>query len=691
MYFKLALGNVRKSIRDYGIYFLTLVFGVCIFYAFGSFTQQGSVLALDDMQSNVIELLSTLINGVSIFIAVILGFLIVYASRYLIKRRKKEFGTYLCLGMASSKVSRIIVYETLIVGLGALVVGLGAGFLLSQLLLYITASLFVVEMNMFVFVYSAQALINTLICFGIIFLIALVFNVFSVSRYRLIDLIYADRKNESMKLRSIPLSIILFIISLVFIVVAYVLLLDNGMQQFDTQFAFATALVCVGTCLLFYSVAGFLLRAVQSRKKLYFHGLNMFTMRQLNAKINTAFVSITLVCMTLFLAITSTCGGFSLCSAFTQNLEATSVYDASFSAYYEKNTSSNEAEDRWLENAKAYNYDMKTPLKHDIANWDELVASSAQIDFYASETSFQYIFDHSSASGQKARTLSDPANTYLDLVPLSQYNALREMNGLDALDLAENEYILWCDAEDMQKTYRSFLEGQNVLSFSGKTLRPADHELETLLASTSTFAMQMGSIVVPDALISQKSTPIYALLNVMYQGDREDFDPLITAALTSAYGENFEGANQPFSFYITALEIHSQSSGMSLIIAYLAIYIGFVLLIACAAILALQQLSEAADNASRYQLLAKLGTDKKMINKALFTQVGIYFLFPLVVALAHSLVALSVVVNIASRMGHFDIAGPLGATVILFVAIYGGYFLLTYFASKTMIHSASKK
>lgn len=695
MYFKLALGNVRKSIRDYGIYFLTLVFGVCVFYAFNSITQQRAVLDMSESQYQMIELLSYIISGVSVFIAVILGFLIVYASRYLIRRRKKEFGTYLLFGMSPGKVSRIIVYETLSVGLISLVVGLVAGVLLSQVLLYVTAALFAITMDMFVFAFSWEALVQTVVYFGVIFVIALLFNAVTVSRYKLIDLINADRKNEGFKLRSIPLSVVLFLTSLVLIGIAYALLLENGLREFDEIFFVSTILVCIGTLLFFYSLAGFLLRAVQANRKLYLRGLNMFTLRQLNAKINTAFASIALVCMALFLAITASCGGFAMCTAFTQNLEASTLYDATLRAFYGELEPSAEEGIPWIAEARADDFDMEAVLRRDISSWDELVGSSTQVDMFDSGVSLQYIYDHSDAAVNNSLLTENAEDNTLTLTSLSDLNGQRRLIGLEPLTLQDDEYLIWCDFDAMKDVYRSVLDRQEELVVLGSALRPANQELQTTLTETTSLAMNGGTIVVSDALIDRDQLPYYSVLNVMYSGEREEMEPLFLAALEETYpalaDNTVHSMDWPFTMVVTALEMYEQSVGISVVIAYLAIYIGFVLLITCAAILALQQLSESADNVTRYSLLKKLGIDSTMMNKALLAQTGIYFIFPLVLALCHTFVALTVVADVVSIYGHLDITGPLMLTLGLFALVYGGYFLLTYSASRTMINSSRRQ
>lgn len=689
MYFKLALGNVRKSIRDYGIYFLTLVFGVCVFYAFNSIMEHESLLQVNSSQGELLELLSILIGWVSVFIAIVLGFLVVYASRYLIRRRKKEFGIYLTLGMPTIKVSKVIVYETLFVGLISLVVGILVGIALSQALLFVTAAMFEVTMDMFTFVFSEGALIKTLLYFGVIFVIALVFNVFSISRYRLIDLIHAERKNEGIKLRNLALSVILFLVSLALIGTAYWLLIDNGLREFNMQFALSTALVCAGTLLLFFSLAGFLLRAVRLNKGIYFRGINMFTLRQLNSKINTTFLSISLVCMALFLAITATCGGFALASSFNKSMQMATPYDATIRASY------TEDDIHWKEAASADNYDMVTTLKRDIPHWDDLVAGSAQTTIYPSDVTPQDLLDVTDVEMNNSLFTNDVGSQVLFLTTLSDLNNQLKLMGQDPLTLAEDEFLFWCDFDAMKEVYTAFAEQNDALEVYGTTLRPAENALEELISETSGMPMNTGTIVVPDSVVADLPETIHPYsytLNVMYNGDRFEIEPLFTGALAEAYHDDdgYLTHGWPFLFELTAVEMYEQNTGLTAMITYLAIYIGFVLLIACAAILALQQLSEAADNVTRYSLLKKIGVEQKMINRALFVQIGIYFLFPLVVALCHACVALSVFSDVVFVIGGGNLAGSLVITVALFVVIYGGYFLLTYFSSRTMINQKIK-
>lgn len=334
---RLALGNVRKSLADFGIYFLTVMLGVAVFYAFNSMTAQQGVLAFSETQSKMFDLLGMVIGGVSVFIAFVLVFLVVYANSFLIKRRKREFGVYLALGMSTGDVVKIVALESLIAGAASLAAGLVVGIGLSQLLLQLTSALFqadVAEAGGFAFVFSADALAKTVIVFAAIFLTAALLNARTVARAKLIDLLHAQRKNEEMRLTSLPLSLALFAASLVLIGVSYKLLIDNGLMEPSPEFAAATLLVCAGTVLFFYALSGFLLKLVQLIKPLYLRGLNMFALRQLNAKVNTAFASLSVVCLVLFLAITSVCGGIGIRNAIDGSLDKSTGYSASVSTSF---------------------------------------------------------------------------------------------------------------------------------------------------------------------------------------------------------------------------------------------------------------------------------------------------------------------------------------------------------------------
>lgn len=221
MFCKLAFQNVRKSLRDYAVYFMTLTLGVCIFYVFNSVESQQAMLDLNASQSETMLVIVQLINMTSVFVSFILAFLILYANKFMIRRRKKELGIYMTLGMPKGKISAVLLLETLIIGAFSLFAGLLIGVLLSQGLAVVTASMFAVQIKQFRMVFSMDACLKSLLYFGIIFLVVMLFNSFSISRRKLIDLLNAERKNEELKIKKLWLSVLLFLVSVGVLAVAY--------------------------------------------------------------------------------------------------------------------------------------------------------------------------------------------------------------------------------------------------------------------------------------------------------------------------------------------------------------------------------------------------------------------------------------------------------------------------------------
>lgn len=696
MYAKIALGNVRKSFRDFSVFFLTLAFGVCVFYAFGSITDQAAVLNMAEDQRRVVQALTDILSGLSVFVVIILGFLVVYANRFLIRRRKREFGVYLTLGMDIRHVSWIIVIETLAVGVVALGVGLLLGVALSQVMMYVTAGLFEATISGFVFAFSPSAALSTVGCFAGIFLVTLVFNVSTVSRYKLIDLINADKVSEKVRLRSLPMSVALFVVSVALIGVAYQTLFEHGMMEEGPYFALATGLVTVGTLLFFFSISGFLLRALQASPRAYLSGLNMFVMRQLNSRINTAWLSISLVCAMLFIAICGVCTGFSVATGMNESLAAGTRYDMSLVSY----PTGMLGEQRSDGPAAADDYDAIARLRADIPEFDELFSAAVQVNQYQLDASGRPLVEPTLSelvdttdftSNATVQTLvQGQTDQSLTLVPVSEYNALAEMAGEKTLELGPDECALWNDMTSINDFWAAITEQHPEVTACGRTLHFVDDPVVSLLYSdTAASGTVSGALVVPDDVVPEGLGPSMTVVDLMYNGGREQTEDAASAAINKAYGDLIgQGSTLdawPVWNLVTAQGLLDQSSGTTVSVTYLAIYIGVTLLVCCATVLALQQLSEAADNVGRYRVLAELGAERRMIDRALLAQIGVYFLFPLVVAVAHAAVALSVVNDIVALLTGYQIGTALVGTVCFVVVLYGGYFLVTYLTSRSMI------
>lgn len=678
MFSKLAWKNAAKSFRDYAVYFLTVMFGVCLFYVFNSIDSQTAMLKLSDSQQSMVKVLLSTMDYLSVFIAVVLGFLVVYANGFLMKRRKKELGVYLTLGMPKGKISVIVVSETFFIGLISLAAGIVLGVFASQWMSVVTARLFEADMTGFQFAFSRSACVKTLICFAVIFLIVMLFNTISVSRLHLVDLLGAGKKNETLRFGGrLWVSVAAFVLSAGCLATAYTLVLKNGLAG-GPPFTASLLLGCAGTLLFFFSLSGFLLRIVQSNKRLYFKNLNMFVLRQFNSKINTNFISVSVVCLMLFLTISALSAGIGVADALSKVLKETTPYDISFRYVFH------------TDDAKKQIRDLARHMTDDGIDLDRYAAGYAQLNVYQLTDRNGNFADISLLMPKKAYaelSAGGSGGKYpLSVVSLSDYNNAMKLQGKPVLELGGESYALSCDLEDFLPAYRDFLKSGGKFSFDGKELASAGTEVLSTSWKNAGGRYDAGTLIVPDSFLESFGlSPESEVLNVRYREGADE--AALLKQLQSVYNADAmdkETVFRPYDSYDSKTGLYERAAGDKALTSYMTLYLGLVFLIAAAAVLALQQLSEAADNTVRYALLRKLGAEEKMTEHALLTQIGLYFLLPLSLAVVHSVVALRVVTN-ALNIGGFDIRGSVLAAALVILAVYGGYFLATYFSARAMI------
>lgn len=730
MYFKLSVRNIRRSVRDYAIYFVTLVFGVAVFYAFNSIGSQQILFDIEESSSaSMFELTQDLLSMSSVFIALVLGFLIVYANRFLIRRRKHEFGIYLTLGMSPAEISRIVLYETVLVGLVSLAVGLICGIVVSQALSFVTAALFNITMSHYQFVFSPTALFVTLGCFVAIYAVVALFNLLTVRRYKLIDLLSAASKNEKMSVRNPWVCLVAFIIAIGIIAAAYWQLNENGLVYVDDQFFLATVLMLIGTLILFWSLAGFVIAVLTRLRGVYLRGLVAFTVRQIASKVNTAFASLWVICIMLFFSITTFSTGMGLIEVFCGNIEEASPYDASLRAdvYYAEATDivhpdSTDPSERTqamqaeypdiYADGEAYGWNMEAKLRDIMSTWDDFVARAVQIDTWETPgVTYAPLIDAAESQGYDTSSstvlnFDTVRATNLKVVSLSQINAALEMLGKDAVELDEGHFLIANNMDVVDELARDIIKSGVSVDVLGRSLAVGDEILDIQLSDNAMAATSLV-IVVPDSVVedlrSAGAIPLTSYLNLEYVTAGAEGDEALAEALTQALPlEGAEGLDDgyahaddtynrslwPVTSTYTFEEMNAQSGGLRMMITYLALYIGFIFLIATAAVLAIQQLSEAADSQPRYALLSRLGCDRRSLSLSLFAQVLIYFLAPLVVAVCHSACAIKVLSDVLFTALGTPVTEPILMAAGFTLVIYGGYMLITYFASRSILKQA---
>lgn len=672
---KLSLKNITKSMKDYAIYFFTLILGVAIFYVFNAIDSQTVMFKVSGRTYEIIKLMTSILSAISVFVSFILGFLIIYASRFLIKRRNKEFAIYLTLGMSKRKISLILFFETLLIGLISLIIGLGLGVFLSQLMSVLVANMFEADMTKFQFVFSQSACLKTLIYFGIMYLIVIIFNTIIINKYKLIDLLSSSKKSEKVKLKNPYVCIVIFVISVIVLGLAYYLVTD-GFEKLTTadQILIPIIMGIVSTFTLFWSMSGLILKLVMSLKNIYYKGLNSFIVRQISSKINTMVFSMTIICLMLFVTICVLSSSLSLKNSMTKNLKELVPMDIEFTKPVNREEGNGFSEievndskisiEKTLENLNLNpKEEFKDTLSFNIYEDESIILKSLLInsldEIYKEYPFLLY-------------------NQTIDLMKLSDYNALAEKFNLEKNNLKENEYIVIVNYDYMASIINTGLKNNPELLLNNETYHSKYKKCQDGFYELNSSRSNTGFIVLPDKAL-ENHTSIAEFLVANYKNDKEKTEDKIDEVLSNNYNKT------TWLTYNSKIDIVKASVGLGALVTFVGLYLGIIFLISSAAILALKELSESTDNKERYNMLRKIGASEEMLNSALFKQIGIFFATPLLLAIIHSIFGIKFANFLLESMGTKGLLLSNIMTAIFLVTIYGGYFILTYLCSKNII------
>ena len=683
MLFKISLKNIRKSLKDYTVYFFTLILGVAIFYVFNAIDSQSVMLDVRANVMDIIKLMNDILSGVSVFVSCILGFLIIYASRFLIKRRNKEFGIYLTLGMSKRKISVILFFETLLIGIVSLVAGLVIGTILSQFMSVIVANMFDADMTKFKFIFSMKACVKTLIYFAIMYVLVMIFNTFSISRCKLIDLLNAGKKTEKVTMKNPVVCTIVFVIGVGILSYAY-WMVTRGVKSINiiNKIGIPIALGCVATFLIFWSVSGFMIRIFTSIKSVYYKGVNSFVLRQFCSKINTTVFSTTVICIMLFITISVLSAALSMKDSLSKDLDSMCPVDVQLAKYsydamseaYATSQNMNEKDREMLEDSKLSiietlnnsGFDAQKYFK-DVVEYNIYNTGLTVKDTIGDINTDDYQF---------------MADTIMPVMTIGDYNSVARLYGNSTYELNDDEYIIVADYKNMVMIRNQALKKGIILSVNGKEYKPRYNECKDGFVQIGVQNMNDGILVVPDNAVKPQQVRNMGL-SADYRADTKEERYSIETQLDNLM-KNIS-FKKSFISWNSRIELAESSVGLGALVTFIALYLGIIFLISSAAILALRELSDSADNKERYGMLRKLGVDERMIDMALFKQIGIFFAFPLILALIHSVFGIKFINIILATMGMSSMAASIGLTLAFVAVIYGGYFLITYLCSRSII------
>ena len=316
-----------------------------------------------------------------------------------------------------------------------------------------------------------------MIYFGVIFLVVMLLNTITIGKYKLIDLLYGGRKNETIRIKNMKTAMKVFVASILCLVAAYALILNNGIIHVNLYFALSIILGTVGTLLFFWSLSGILVKIMQRNKRLYFKQLNMFVVRQFSSKINTNFVSLSVVCIVLLLVIGIFSTGYSMQNILSTQLRAEIPYEYS---------------------VIDYNYGESDTILSRLPS--EIKDSSLIADSYecvegtmAEGKAYYKDYDVQIPETMSAYGFGD---TPLTFVSLSDYNGMRKLQGMDEVDLSENNYRILYDNENVRELAEQFHDKNINITIDENVLSPTNEAEEFIMSNSG-----MGQIlfVVADA------------------------------------------------------------------------------------------------------------------------------------------------------------------------------------------------
>lgn len=666
MFYNLALKNVLRSLKDYTIYFLTLSFGVCIFYVFNSMDSQQVMLDFTSQQSSMVSFMLRTVEIVSIIVAVVLAGLILYANNFLLRRRKKEFGLYLMMGVQRGRIALMLLVETLIIGVLSLIAGLALGLLLSQMLSVVASKLYHVEVVNYHFVISVSSLLKTMQNFAVIFLVVGLLNMVSISKAKLIELLQANRRNEgTFIMRHLWVSVLLFLLSAALLGGAYAWICKVKLYSVDLSLLLIIVMGCVGTLLFFLSLSGFLLKGAQLWKGFYYRHLNMFVLRQLTSKLGTTFGSMAMVCLMLFLTIGAMGSALGMNGAIADNFHRSAPFDATIRA--------------------------EGDILADIETLgaQDLLKKAYQYPIYRTDTRFDTLTTPYARYLPKYR-VADYAQTGQSFlaVSLEDYNECMRRAGLPELGLPDGQFAVYTTFTPLMQMFEAAQKDGAGLTVAGTPLvtgKVIDQPMRTE-GSLSVEAL----LIVPGKLLTNYPAQAYTLVLDYPEGMTDEVGDARVQELTRQISVLHSDEDYG-TYWETRNDLYASNVGSYGTIMFIGIYIALVFLVASAAVLAIQQLSQSSDDQERYRLLRRIGTDEKMISSAITRQIALYFGMPLALAIVHSCIGLYVVFDTLTSLGNFNLFSTVLYIAFFIVVIYGGYFLATCWGAQHIVRERTSE
>ena len=652
MLFKLAISNAKRSIKDYLIYVVTITIAFSLMFSFNLISNSKDILELADMMKNF----RIAVVFVSLIVCFVLGFLINYMIKFIFKRRSKEFGLYLLLGIKKKDISKMFILENLMLGFISLVLSFFVGILLSTIISSIILNIFNAP---YLVKLPTDYLVPFCLSLGyflLIYLVVLFLTIRRIKRLKIHDLLYYDSINEKNRTTKNK-SIISFIISLIFIIGGLFIFNNEfkgvGIEPDTLLVLLSIILLIVGIYLFISSFANAILILILKHKKLKYNKDNLFVVRQFNAKVKTMKLSLGTLSLLITLTLVSLTFSLMFNSIFDLQIDTSAPYDVTI-IDDEKNF------DKYI------NYIKQDYTIEEVFTYHEYFNDINYINDALSE-------DYRGWRG---------TDTYLKL---SDYNKLLELKGRDPITLNNDEYYI----HTSNSSYSGIMDIIDTLD----TIKVGDKalKLKDITDSYYTSSWSFGNgfvIVVPDSIINNLKEESDTLVVDTKEETDEKLNNELINILNNDICETDPDTGVVYCYasanvFVKGYYMATNKSVMT-IMDFTLFYLAFIFTVVTGTIISVQSVNDAINYKKYYDTLNKLGISKRKILKTVRKQLLIYFLFPVI---------LPFIINFFITVSLNHVFAPFLATnnaylsfiflsSSLFLIIYLIYYLIAYFSFK---------
>ncbi|WP_049547068.1 FtsX-like permease family protein [Streptococcus mitis] len=671
MYPKLILRNVFRNLQTYTIYFFSLTLIYSLLYAFNALPSHPVMQSLSGAKETLTTVMSQYMGLLSYLILSAIAFLIVYATNFVLGRRKKELGLYATLGMKKKQIIRTLFFETMLVNIFSLILGFFLGVILLVILAKIASEFFMANYFGNLVFFDSKSVILLVYSYLVTSFIVGVMDIITFRKQNIIALIQENGVKKSVLAKGKPvLQALLFILSTAVIGFGALYFSDYHHLSFLKSWGILLVSVFVIFVILFYNtLSHFILVSLRKLPQTYYNKLNTFKIRQFSKQADSNSVTLAVLSLTLTLALSLLVFSGSAYTTMNHELNRYAPYDLQVNLYRgnEFHYGNESVKDRLQ--AGGFDFDVVK---------EEYVYST-----FTSDLTYKDIID-TSQLWEHDKGLPD---SKVHILGISAYNHLRKLQGKKDIDLADDGYLVNANYKGTIKQIQEFLLQTKDLSIGGYSLKLASFQpLDTVYFLSSVGLNDSGTLIVPDKVIKELNEDFTTYV-VKYKEniDKRKIETFLKEWVDKHYF-TVDGAEVNDFTYQSKVRLSEIYLGFMGVIVFVMIFVSVIFIIISLSILSLQTSTSALDSVNDYQILYLLGNKRKQNRFILLQQILSYFLVPLVVAgplaFALSTALLGYFENFANTSISIDIT-YLGVAVLLFVL----YLLVTYRVSWQIIEN----